>query len=74
MGALNKSLRLMQHFPASFLYGQTCKAMAMLMWESSSLQEAPSALYEHELAALLTSSMHLTFQHMLTKNLRSKLK
>ncbi|RUS74486.1 hypothetical protein EGW08_017761 [Elysia chlorotica] len=66
--------RLTDHFPPAFVYGQVCRAMAMLVWEWTLVNGSNFNLCHRDIAAHLTASMHVTFRHMVTRNLRTKLR
>ncbi|XP_059150307.1 uncharacterized protein LOC131937132 [Physella acuta] len=75
---LRDVLQRMKHFPHSFLYSQTSRALALNEWSQDTLDAKSRGngdLGDHKkISAYLTDSMHLTFHHLMTRNLQSKLR
>ncbi|GFO39560.1 separin [Plakobranchus ocellatus] len=74
MDELATALTQLRHFPPSYLYGQVCKSLAMAKWENSMIAGCQCSKCQYQVAAHLTASMHVTYRHMLTRNMRSKLR
>ncbi|XP_059138752.1 uncharacterized protein LOC131927103 [Physella acuta] len=75
---LRDALQRMKHFPHSFLYSQISRALALNEWSQETLDAKSRGNGDQgdhkKIAAYLTDSMHLTFRHLMTRNLQSKLR
>ncbi|KAH9490405.1 hypothetical protein Btru_035118 [Bulinus truncatus] len=79
IGALETSLKKTQHFPQSFMYSQISRCLAAEEYNNHASIEIRSKtkcdeVDERKIAAHLTDSMHVTFQHLMIRNLGSKLR
>ncbi|KAK6970622.1 separin [Biomphalaria glabrata] len=77
--SLENSLKRLQHFPQSFVYSQISRSLAAEEFNRHASLEIKSKsrcdqVDQSRIAAYLTESMHVTFRHIMIRNLGAKLK